>query len=46
VSMAVFSWVMGALAQRYALGSAKIYRAFMGACAATALVVGCFWLSH
>jgi sulfite exporter TauE/SafE len=46
VSMAAFSWVMGALAQKYALGSAKIYRAFMGICATTALAVGCFWLIH
>ena len=45
-SMAAFSWVMGSLTTRYAAGSTKIYRGFLGFCAATAMLVGCFWLVH
>lgn len=43
-SMAAFSWIMGAVARRFAAQSAKIYRGFMGTCAVAAMVVGCFWL--
>ena len=46
VSMAVFSSLMGLLAARFAAGSARVYRGLMGACAATAIGVGCFWLSN
>lgn len=46
VSMAAFSWVMGSLTTRYAGGSTKIYRGFLGFCAAAAIAVGCFWLVH
>ena len=45
-SMAAFSWVMGSLTARYASGSAGIYRGLMSLCAATAMLVGCFWLIH
>jgi ABC-type nickel/cobalt efflux system permease component RcnA len=45
-SMAAFSWVMGSLTARYAAGSAKIYRGLLGFCAASAMGVGCFWLTH
>jgi hypothetical protein len=46
LSMATFSWLIGLLTSRWAAGSAKIYRALMGACAACAMAVGCFWLVH
>ncbi len=45
-SMAAFSSVIGLLASRYAAGSARVYRALMSGCAATAMGVGCFWLFH
>ncbi len=44
VSMAAFSWVMGLLTARYAGGSTMIYKGLMTVCAASAMVVGCFWL--
>jgi cytochrome c biogenesis protein CcdA len=43
-SMAVFSWVMGRVASRWASRSARLYRGLMTSCAVTAMVVGCFWL--
>ena len=46
LSMATFSSLLGWLTSRWAGGSAKIYRALMGACAASAMAVGCFWLVH
>lgn len=46
LSMATFSWLIGLLTSRWADGSAKIYRSLMGACAASAIAVGCFWLVH
>ena len=42
-SMAAFSWLMGSLAWRCAAGKTRIYRGLMISCAATAMVVGCFW---
>lgn len=45
VSMAVFSWVMGVVATRWAARSAKVYRGLMSCCAVTAMAVGCFWLA-
>jgi len=44
LSMATFSWLIGMLTSRWAVGSAKIYRGLMALCAASAMVVGCFWL--
>jgi hypothetical protein len=46
VSMGVFSTMIGLLAARCAANSAKIYQGLMGACAALAIAVGCFWLLH
>ena len=46
LSMAAFSWLMGLLASRCAASSAKIYRAMMSLCAASAILVGCFWLAR
>jgi ABC-type nickel/cobalt efflux system permease component RcnA len=46
VSMAIFSWAMGAVATRYARSSAWIYRWVLGLCATSAMLVGCFWLMH
>ena len=43
-SMAAFSWVMGAVATRWASRSMKIYRGLMVSCALLAMVVGGFWL--
>jgi uncharacterized membrane protein YfcA len=45
-SMAVFSWTMGKVADRCAGGGARFYRGLMRVCAASAMVVGCFWLLH
>jgi len=45
-SMAVFSSLMGLLATRCAAGSTRVYRGLMSACAATAIGVGCFWLTN
>ncbi len=45
-SMAAFSSIMGFLASRCAASSAKIYRAMMTLCAASAMLVGCFWLAR
>jgi hypothetical protein len=44
VSMAGFSWVLGWMASRFAIGSERMYRGLMTFCAACAMVVGCFWL--
>jgi sulfite exporter TauE/SafE len=46
VSMATFSWFVGLLTSRWAIGSEKIYRGLMSACAVSAMAVGCFWLVH
>jgi hypothetical protein len=46
VSMATFSWLVGLLTSRWAVGSEKIYRRLMSACAVSAMAVGCFWLVH
>jgi ABC-type nickel/cobalt efflux system permease component RcnA len=43
-SMAMFSWLMGSLAERCAADSTRVYRGLMSFCAATAMLVGCFWL--
>ena len=43
ISMAMFSWLMGRLASRCAATGTKFYRGLMSFCAATAMVVGCFW---
>ncbi len=43
-SMAAFSWVMGFLASGCASRSARIYRGLLGTCAASAIVLGCFWM--
>ncbi len=43
-AMASFSSVMGALATRFAAGSAKWYRGLLCACAGAAMLVGCFWV--
>jgi ABC-type nickel/cobalt efflux system permease component RcnA len=44
ISMGVFSWMIGKVAARYAEGSTRVYRTLMSLCAASAIVVGCFWL--
>src|SRR5258708_9284716 len=44
VSMAGFSWLMGTLTARYSTNSARAYRGLMSLCAASPMVVGCFWL--
>jgi cytochrome c biogenesis protein CcdA len=46
VSMATFSWLIGLITSRWAIGSEKIYRRLMSACAVGAISVGCFWLIH
>jgi len=46
LSMATFAWFIGLITSRWAADSAKIYRRLMGACAASAVAVGCFWLVH
>jgi len=46
VSMAAFSWFMGWVASRCAAGSAKVYRGLMAVCAASAMMVGGFWLAR
>jgi len=46
VSMATFSWLVGLLTSRWAVGSEKIYRGLMSVCAIGAMAVGCFWLVH
>ena len=46
VSMAGFSSFIGWLAGRCATSGLKVYRSLMGACAAAAIGVGCFWLWH
>jgi ABC-type nickel/cobalt efflux system permease component RcnA len=43
-SMATFSTIMGLVAQRFARNSLHVYRGLMCACAASAMLVGSFWL--
>jgi len=45
LSMASFSWVLGAITKRFAFGSLKIYRGLLGTCAVAAMTVGIFWLA-
>ena len=45
ISMATFSWVMGLVTRRFAVGSVKVYRGLLSTCAVTAMIVGCFWLA-
>lgn len=45
-SMALFSWIMGSMASRCAITHTRIYRGLMSSCAASALIVGCVWLTH
>jgi sulfite exporter TauE/SafE len=44
-AMAAFSWGMGVIATRFKMHGAKLYRNLLGACAAAAMGVGCFWLA-
>jgi len=43
-AMACFSGFMGWVTKAWAADSTQIYRRIMGACAASAVAVGCFWL--
>jgi hypothetical protein len=43
-SMAAFSWLVGLVASRCAASGTRIYRTMMALCAASAILVGCFWL--
>ena len=45
VSMTTFSWVMGLVTRRLAIGSVPVYRGLLATCAVTAMAVGCFWLA-
>jgi ABC-type nickel/cobalt efflux system permease component RcnA len=45
ISMASFSWVIGSITSRFAIGSVKVYRGLLGLSAATAMVVGVVWLA-
>lgn len=45
VSMATFSWVLGTVTKRFAVGSVKVYRGLLGSCALLAMAVGAFWLA-
>lgn len=45
LSMASFSWLLGAITKRFAFGSLKIYRGLLGTCAVAAMTVGVFWLA-
>jgi sulfite exporter TauE/SafE len=45
ISMATFSWVLGAVTRRFAVGSVAVYRGLLGTCAVTAMSVGVFWLA-
>jgi ABC-type nickel/cobalt efflux system permease component RcnA len=44
ISMASFSWVMGLITTRFAVGSVRVYRGLLGLSAVTAMAVGVFWL--
>jgi ABC-type nickel/cobalt efflux system permease component RcnA len=44
MAMAGFSGFMGWVTSTWSANSASIYRRIMGACAASAVAVGCFWL--
>lgn len=44
IAMAGFSGFMGWVTKAWAADSTRIYRRIMGACAASAVAVGCFWL--
>jgi hypothetical protein len=44
LAMMIFSSTIGTVATRYA-GAVKIYRGFMFACSAVAILVGCVWLA-
>jgi hypothetical protein len=43
-SMAVFSAVVGLVATRCSIGSARAYRGLMSLCSLSAIAVGCVWL--
>ena len=45
ISMASFSWMLGLVTRRLAVGSVKVYRGMLSACAATAMGVGIFWVA-
>ena len=44
LSMATFSSVVGLVAARWTNGNTNAYRRLMGLCAASAMILGCFWL--
>ena len=44
ISMGSFSWLLGLVARRFALGHLRVYRGLLGASAVTAMAVGSFWL--
>jgi ABC-type nickel/cobalt efflux system permease component RcnA len=44
-SMAIFSWVLGAVSARWSGASVRIYRGLLGTCAVAALTVGVAWLA-
>ena len=45
LSMASFSWLLGALSSRLAVSGIRSYRGLLAGCAVTAMGVGCFWLA-
>ncbi|TAK98596.1 MAG: High-affinity nickel transporter [Verrucomicrobia bacterium] len=45
LSMAVFSWLIGAITARWSHAGAKVYRGLLGTSAVAALVVGVAWLT-
>lgn len=45
ISMATFSWVLGAMTRRFAHGSVKVYRGLLSTCAVAAMGVGVFWMA-
>lgn len=45
ISMASFSWVLGLVTKRFALGNVKVYRGLLSTCAVAAMGVGAFWLA-
>lgn len=45
LSMATFSWVIGGLTRRFALGSARVYRGLLVTCGVAAMGVGVFWVA-
>ena len=45
ISMATFSWLMGVVTSRFAVGNVNVYRGMLSFTAVMAMAIGVFWLA-